>query len=107
MEDTLQKLGFAPSNVDRGLYIRKEKDGRVAYVTTYVDDLLLFTNNQELKQSIIKKLEEKFKMRNLGPVSRVLGINVRRNRDKKEITLDQKDYIENVLKRFNMEDVSQ
>lgn len=103
LEETLQELKFIRSEVDHGLYTRKEKDGRVAYVTTYVDDLLLFTNNQELKQSIIKKLEGKFKVRNLGPVSRVLGINVYRNRSKREITLDQKDYIENVLKRFNME----
>lgn len=70
LEEALRELGFVRSEVDHGLYIRKEKDKRIAYVTTYVDDLLLFTNNQKLKQLIIKKFEEKFKMRNLRAMSR-------------------------------------
>lgn len=71
---------------------------------TYVDDLLLFSNNKILKQSVIRRLEKKFKMRNLGPVSRILGINVNRDRSNEEIILDQKDYVKNILKKFNMEE---
>lgn len=42
-------------------------------------------------------------MRNLGPVSKILGINIHRNRQTKEIFLDQTEYIENILHRFNLE----
>lgn len=52
---------------------------------------------------IIKKLESKFKMRNLGLVSRILKINVQRDKNNKEIILDQKDYVESILRKFNME----
>lgn len=49
-------------------------------------------------------MEQKFKVRNLSPISRTLGINVQRDRKNKEIVLDQKDYVEDILKRYNMED---
>jgi len=103
LHDVLTELGFKRSKIDQSLYIRRENNGSVVYLAVYVDDLLLFTNNQELKRTIINQLEEKFKMRNLGPVSMILGINIHRNRQTKEIFLDQTEYIENILRRFNLE----
>lgn len=49
LDQTLQELKFKRSEVDRSLYIRKENDGSIMYITTYVDDLLLFLNNKILK----------------------------------------------------------
>lgn len=42
-------------------------------------------------------------MKDLGEASRILGIDILRNRSKGELKLVQTSYIERVLKRFNME----
>lgn len=36
----------------------------IVSLAVYVDDLLLFSNNHKLKETVIEKLEKKFKMRN-------------------------------------------
>ena len=41
-------------------------------------------------------------MKDLGPAKKILGIQIYRHRYKKKIYLSQKEYIEKVLKRFNM-----
>lgn len=69
-----------------------------------MDDLLIFSNNKNLKDSMIRKLEKKFKTRNLGPVPRILGINIERGRKRRCIMLKQKDYVEETMKKYNMED---
>lgn len=41
-------------------------------------------------------------MKYLGQANKILGINIRRNREKKTLTLSHEDYLVKVLKRFNM-----
>lgn len=53
LHDVLTELGFKRSKIDQSLYIQRENNGSVVYLAVYVDDLLLFTNNQELKRTII------------------------------------------------------
>jgi len=43
-------------------------------------------------------------MKYLGPAKKILGIQIHRYRDRKELFLSQKQYIEKALKRFNMTD---
>ena len=41
-------------------------------------------------------------MTDLGDVSKVLGMNVTRDRENGTITIDQKDYTEDILERYGM-----
>lgn len=50
LDQTLQEFNFKCSEIDRSLYIRKKNGGGIMYIITYVDDLLLFTNDWNLKQ---------------------------------------------------------
>ena len=43
-------------------------------------------------------------MTDMGDVSRVLGMNVSRDRAKGTITIDQKDYTEGIVERFGIKD---
>ena len=101
LNQTLQELRFKHSKVNWSMYVLKGEKGNIIYLITYVDDLLVFSNNKTLKDSIINKLEKKFKMRNLDSVSRILS---QYSTKQEEITLNQKDYIEEILRKFNMED---
>ena len=47
---------------------------------------------------------DRFEMTDMVDVSRVLGMNVSRDREKETITIDQKDYTEDIVERFGMKD---
>lgn len=53
---------------------------------------------------VIEALNNNFKMKFLGDASVVLGIKVERNIERGIITLDQTKYINEILRRFKMED---
>ena len=83
-------------------YSTSEK--KILIVTLWVDDVIIFSNNEKLKKQIKFNLEKHFDMKDLGPVKKCLGMNISRNRASGELFIDQKDYIQQVLKRFGMEE---
>ena len=46
----------------------------------------------------------RFEMPDMGDVSRILGMNVTRDREKRTTTISQKDYTEDVVQRYGMKD---
>jgi len=50
-----------------------------------------------------RKLENSFAMKDLGAAKQILGMRITRDRKNCKLTLSQSKYIENVLKRFNMQ----
>lgn len=73
------------------------------YVLIYVDDLLIFGSNEQEIAKLKNVLSIEFKMKDLGFISDFLGINVKQNLQNGTTILSQKNYLENVIKRFNME----
>ena len=49
-----------------------------------------------------KELSKSFEMKDLGPASQILGINISRDRTNRKLRLSQESYIEKVLDKFNM-----
>lgn len=98
---TLIKMNFVRSKVDQGVYI-KNANSKIIIIATYIDDLLLLSNDVNLKNTIKEKLQSTFKMKDLGEASKFLGINISRNRNGGTISIDQTEYIEEILERFNM-----
>ena len=78
------------------------KLGKIVFVLVYVDDLLIGGNCLEKMNEVIKSLEKEFKMKNLGEPKIFLGMNIKRDRKNQIIQIDQSDYTENILERFNM-----
>ena len=50
-------------------------------------------------------LKERFQMKDLGKVSMYLGINIKNDEKKNEMSLDQKKYIESLAKKYQIEQV--
>lgn len=73
-------------------------------IAIYVDDLLIFSNDEVEKQKLKSGLMKHLKMKDLGEAHYCLGMKISRDRDQGCITVDQKQHIENLLKRFHMED---
>jgi len=51
----------------------------MAYILLYVDDIILITSTNTLRKSIMSLLASEFAMKDLGPLSYFLGIDVSRH----------------------------
>jgi hypothetical protein len=84
------------------LYV-KNNNG-LTVVALYVDDFFVFSNNEKETERLKQELSSKFKLKDLGQVKQCLGMNVSVDRENGVVTLDQKDYVEKLLHKFNMQD---
>ena len=66
----------------------------------YVDDLLVIGGNIGVIEKVKAQLMDRFKMTDMGDVSRVLGLQVTRNREEKTLKIYQEDYTKSALERF-------
>ena len=71
-------------------------------MTLYVDDVLLLDDNKQLQDKVKKHLMDRFEMKDMGDVPRVLGMNVTRDREEGIITINQKNYTENIVQRYEV-----
>lgn len=69
-------------------------------IILYVDDILIFSNNESDKIRLKEILMSKFKMKDLGSVRCFLGIRVEIKKNK--VIIDQRKYIEEILAKFDM-----
>ena len=54
-------------------------------------------------QAIKCQLSKEFETKDLGPATKILGIEIKRDRDAATISLSQEGYIKKILSRFSME----
>ena len=67
------------------------------------DDMLVAGSNMQEINVHKRKLENSFAMKDLGATKQILGMRITRDRKNRKLTLSQSEYIEKVLKRFNMQ----
>lgn len=96
----LKKLGLNQSTADQCIF-SSCSEGKILIVAIYVDDILIFDNDDKARENLKCKLQEHFKMKDIGEATSVLGVRIARSADG-SIALDQSYYIEKILKRFNM-----
>ena len=73
-------------------------------IALYVDDTIIASNCNKMLRDAKKVLNEKFDMTDLGEVKSILGMSIKRNRNKGVLTIDQSAYLQSVLERFGMAD---
>jgi hypothetical protein len=95
-------LGFEKNKVDHFIY-SKEEGGFLIYVALYFNDMLLIRNNMNPIKEVKKQLSSKLDMKDLDAVKFIRGMEIKRDCATRKIWLNQKKYIETVLKRFNMQ----
>ncbi|MCG3770784.1 MAG: hypothetical protein JW384_01962 [Nitrosomonadaceae bacterium] len=97
---TLNTIKFESNSLAERAYVNNDSK-QLAVV--HVDDLLLSSSTDEQANGVITKLGQTYRISDLGPVKRYLGMNVERL-DDGSYTLDQSDYIDKALQRFGMSD---
>lgn len=104
LDKALIDIGFQCLDAETCLYVFRSETREVCFLVVYVDDLLLAASTKSFMREIKAKLTGKFKMRDLGAASFLLGIEIKRNRTNRTISLSQGQYIDKVLEHCGMQD---
>ena len=98
--ECFREFNFRRCTADYSIFISTTTEDKVI-IAIYVDDLLILANNSRILNNIKRRLQERFAMKDLGPATYFLGIQITNNDG--TIKLNQNKYIANILERFNME----
>ena len=71
-------LGFQQSKFDYSLFTKKAKVALIALLV-YVDDILIASDNKAVVEELKVMLDQKFKLKDLGELKYVLGLEVARS----------------------------
>lgn len=93
-------LGFVRSKADTSLFVYN-RNGAMAYLLLYVDDMILSASSTALLRQLIQLLQAAFAVKDMGPVKHFLGIVVQRNNA--GFFLSQSQYAEELLERAGMD----
>uniref|UniRef100_A0A5S6QKH9 Reverse transcriptase Ty1/copia-type domain-containing protein n=1 Tax=Trichuris muris TaxID=70415 RepID=A0A5S6QKH9_TRIMR len=103
LDEKLRELGMKPLESDSCVYSVPGTGGLLKLVAIYVDDTCVLSNDIEWIKGVKTELANTFKVRNLGPISYGLGIQFKQNEKKGTISMCQRSYVLNLLKRFGMQ----
>ena len=101
----LAELGFQRSEADRAIFFLHEQ-GIIIVLAIHVDDCAITGNSVERIAKVKRQLNEKFKLTDLGSLTWLLGIAVTRDRHNRTLSLSQQSYIDSILIRSNLGDLS-
>ena len=98
-DEAIKEFGSI-KNEDEPCVYKKVSGSTVVFLVLYVDDILIIGNDIPTLQSVKTWLGKCFAMKDLGEASRILRIQIYRDRSKRLIGLSQSVCIDKVLKRF-------
>lgn len=100
----LADLGFKHAEADWGVFFARIGDDIIILVI-HVDDCLITGSSLPLLQEYKAKVNAKYRMTDMGPVSWILGIRITRDLENRTLALSQHAYIDSILARFNFTDL--
>ena len=106
---TVEKLliseGYTQAVNDPCLFY-KNRGTYKTYIATWVDDLLIVSNDPQAK-NMKKEFESKgFEISHFDNINKYLGVNVNYDKDNDLLTFDQCDYIDAILQNANMQNAN-
>jgi hypothetical protein len=101
LDKYLQQEGFRKGSAYNNLYIKVTQDS-ILLIEVYVDDIIFGSNDDMLRHTFSKDMQNEFEMSLLGELSFFLGLQIRQSNQ--GIFISQTKHIREMLKRFGMED---
>lgn len=104
LEAMLLTLGYKPSRLDEGLFMKVVR-GKRMYLSIYVDDVLAVFPNQLRDVWLHDKLKisTKWAIKDIGDCEWILNMAITRDRKQRTITLSQHAYVELMLSEYEMD----
>lgn len=95
-------LGMINDDHDSCLYTWRYGD-KLAILILHVDDMLLSSNDSAKLLEIKTKLMQTFEMTDLGKPKEFLGLEIKRDRKMRKLSITQEKYIKRLLIRFDFD----
>jgi hypothetical protein len=102
-DSIMSSQGFTKSKKDNCLYTKFNGDVKV-FLLLYVDDILYTSNSKDEMEKLKNVLANSFKIKDMGNVSKYLGIQVEQDLKKGVTKINQSEYLKGVLEHYNMLD---
>ena len=97
MRNKFKSLGMVSVPGDEALYIKKADGKKEAIIVTHVDDFQVASSTRFLEEMIEILTKDGMEISKIEKESfRFTGIDINRNKEKGEITLDMEDYAESI-----------
>ena len=97
------KLNFKQCRVEHAVFYKYEGD-EALLVAADVDDMTITGSTRDTIQRFKEGLSGKVKIKDLGDLRWMLGIEVERDREARTISFSQRTYISKILDRFGLQD---
>ena len=98
LQDLLKDLGYQPLTSNSAVYINLKKK---LFIITFVDDCIIIGLNKKNIKALKAQLGLKYVIKDQGPASYFLGVEILRDKVNRLLYLSQRNYISEVLKHFN------
>ena len=99
---TLKALGFKRSGAEPCLWIRDDHRG-IVITGVVVDDFVITGSSDRACDIFIEELMKTWDCTCLGDLEWCINLRVRRNRSARTMTIDQSDYVTEIVERFNLQ----
>ena len=103
LHSVLLSMGFERTQSDHGLYIFQRDDIHI-FLPVFVDDLTLAGKNGTNFDPFIQELSSHLKLRDLGPTTQLLGLEIHRDRANLTLSISQRQFITNLLQDHGLQD---
>ena len=104
LSKTFSELKFARSHADHSVFYKLNDEPIIVTVST--DDMTLSAKYLKTIQRLKDDLQIRYGISDLGEIHWILGIEVKRDRAARTISLSQRSYIESFLKEFHLDDAN-
>jgi hypothetical protein len=104
----MSDLGFVRSEADHAVFYYDGDDDTTAGLNVkciigwHVDDGMGTSNSASFLQRVKEKIAARFGIKDLGPITKYLGIQFERDRSSRELWMHQGEYIAFLLEEYNM-----
>ena len=92
-------MSFKWLRSDPSVYIWMTKSTKVI-ILVFIDNLTLVSDSKEEIDRVKQYLANSFKLKDLGPITSLLGVDFEHNRENHTLKLKQEHYIWDILERF-------
>lgn len=96
----LEQSGFKPTASNPCMFQARKND-KFILITVYVDDMLIFSNDEKGLEHAKRGIMKELKIKDLGEAKFCLGIEIEQDEN---IIIKQRKYILEILERFEMSD---
>ena len=95
----LVSYGLERCEEDRCVY-RMQQEGYILIVAVYVDDIIIATDLEKLRDNFIKNISKKYEVSDQGDLTWVLNAAVNQDLKESTVTLDQTQYAKELVEEY-------